>query len=326
MKKLLKYTMWTVAAIVALALGAWLWGYQVAMGRYEKQWSVHAADFPIPFPLTEDELAALRQDASDPLAGVDLEAIALERAIERGRHIVGSRTACNGCHAQDLGGGIVVDVPLVGRWVAPNLTSGEGSVTAGYTANDWDRAVRHAVRRNGQTSSMPSQEYLNLSDRELSDTVAYIVSMPPVNRDVGTVKFGPVFSFLIATDPHALVAYAIDHDKPHAVEPPVAAANAEMGEHIVQVCRGCHGLNLSGGKLAGDPNMPVVANLTPHESGLKSWSEADFMRAIREGVRKDGTAISEMMPWKAYRQMTDIEIRAMWAYLQTLSAVEKGSR
>lgn len=186
--------------------------------------------------------------------------------------------------------------------------------------------MRHAVRRNGPTSSMPSQEYLNLSDRELSDMVAYIRSVPPVNRDVGTVTFGPIFSFMIASDPGVLIAYAINHDKPHAIEPPAAASSAEMGEHIVQVCRGCHGLNLSGGKLPGDPNMPIVANLTPHESGLKSWREDDLIRAIREGVRKDGTAISEMMPWKAYRQMTDTEIKAMWAYLQTLPALEKGNR
>jgi hypothetical protein len=81
---------------------------------------------------------------------------------------------------------------------------------------------------------MPSQEYLNLTDHELSDIVAYIQSVPPVNR------------------------------------------------------------------LAGDPNMPIVANPTRHETGLKSWTEVDFMRSLREGVRKDGTAISEMMPWKAY--------------------------
>ncbi len=330
--RVLKYTAWTVALIVVLVLGAWLWAYLVATGRYEKQWTVHDTNFPIPFPLSEDELAALRQeaiaagaDANDPLAGADLEAIALKRAIERGRHIVDSRTTCTGCHGKDLGGATIVDLPLVARWVAPNLTSGEGSVTTGFTANDWDRAVRHAVRSNRQTSSMPSQDYLNLTDHELSDIVAYIRSFPPVDRDVGVVAFGPVFSFLIATDPNILLAYTIDHDKPHVVEPPVEAPSVEMGEHIVQVCRGCHGPALSGGKLAGDPNMPMVPNLTPHETGLKSWSEADFTRALREGIRQDGTAISQMMPWKAYRQMTDTEIKAVWAYLQTVPAVEKGN-
>jgi hypothetical protein len=108
---------------------------------------------------------------------------------------------------------------------------------------------------------------------------------------MGAVKLGPVFAYIIATDPEAFVASTIDHAKPHAVEPPAEAPSVQLGEHIVQVCRGCHGQQLSGGKLAGDPDMPIVANITPHETGLKSWNEADFIRALREGKRKDGTAI-----------------------------------
>jgi mono/diheme cytochrome c family protein len=209
--------------------------------------------------------------------------------------------------------------------VAPKPHLGDGSVTKGFTANDWDRAVRHGVRRNGRTSSMPVVEFVNLTDHELSDIVAYLRSVPPVNRDMGAVKLGPVFAFLIATDPKALGAFTIDHAKPHVVEPPVEAISVELGQHIVQVCRGCHGENLSGGKLAGDPDMPIVANLTPHETGLKTWNESDLIRAIREGKRKEGTEISRMMPWQAYGRMTDTELKAVWAYLQTVPPREKGN-
>src|SRR5262249_40250051 len=153
-----------------------------------------------------DELSALRAQrilagapADNPFAGVDLQALALERAIKRGRHLVDSRASCDGCHGKDFGGEAIIDVAVPGPWGAPDLTSGEGSVTRGFTANDWDRAVRHGVRRNGQSSSMPSGDFTNLSDHELSDIVAYIRSLPPVNRDKGPVKFGPVFAFLIAT-------------------------------------------------------------------------------------------------------------------------------
>jgi len=308
MKKALRYTLWTLAAVLVVGLGVYAWASQVAQSRYTTQWTVHTADFPIPFPLTD--------------AGGD----ALEVAIQRGQHLVDSRAGCKGCHGNDLGGAAVVDIPVVGHWVAPNLTAGKGSVVRDFTANDWDRAVRHAVRHNGQTSSMPAQEFVNLSDHELSDIVAYIRSLPPVDRDLGAVRFGPVFSFVVATDSNALAAFNIDHNKPHAIEPPDETAGAELGQHIVQVCSGCHGANLSGGKLNGDPNMPIVANLTPHATGLQAWTEEDFFRALREGIRKDGTAISPMMPWRAYAQMTDTEISAIWAYLQTIPAVEKGVR
>ena len=332
MKSILKYVGWGLAALLGVVLIAWFWANQVATSRYEQQWSVHKAEFPIPFPLGDADLASLRVERilagapeADPLAGADLQAVALERAIKRGMHIVNSRVACDGCHGSDFGGAAVVDIALVGHWVAPNLTTGEGSVTKGFTANDWDRAVRHGVRRNGMTSSMPSGDFANLTDHELSDIVAYIRSMPPVNRDMGAVKLGPVFAFMIATDPKAFTAATIDHDKAHVVEPPTESPSVELGQHIVQVCRGCHGPNLSGGTLAGDPNMPVVANITPHATGLKSWSEADFVRALREGKRKDGTAISKMMPWQAYGQMSDTELKAVWAYLQTVPPLEKGN-
>jgi mono/diheme cytochrome c family protein len=333
MKRFLKWTAWTVLVLVVVALGAYAWAYTVAMGKYRQQWTVHKVNFPIPFPLRDDELAALRADRiaagapkTDPLVGVDVQAIAHERAVRRGKHLVESRVGCNGCHGDDFGGRTIVDVAVVGHWVAPNLTSGPGGVTKGFTATDWDRAVRHGVRHNGQSSSMPSEEFVNLSDHELSDVVSYIKSVPPVDRDMGAVRLGPVFAFMVATDPKALPANTIDHDKPHVAEPPVETPSVELGQHIVQVCRGCHGPNLSGGKIAGDPNMPIVANLTPHETGLKGWTEADFLHALRDGRRKDGTEIAPQMPWKTYGQMSDTELKAEWAYLETVPPVEKGRR
>jgi mono/diheme cytochrome c family protein len=332
-KKFLKILGWTLLVLIVLAGGVYGWLYQKASARLHQHWDVAGHDFPIPFPLREDELAALRADrvaqganADDPLAGIDLDRIATERAVTRGQHLVESRLMCAGCHGADFGGNTIVDVAVVGHWVAPNLTSGEGSVTRAFTARDWDKAVRHGIKHTGETSSMPSSDFLNVTDRELSDVVAYIKSRSPVNRDMGTVRLGPVFAYLTVTDPNLLAAFTMDHAVPHAAEPPAAdVPSVELGQHIAQVCKGCHGPGLSGGKLAGDPNMPIVANLTAHETGLKGWTEADFLRALREGKRKDGSAISETMPWKAFGQMGDTELKALWAYIQTMPAREKGN-
>jgi mono/diheme cytochrome c family protein len=331
--KLLKILAWSLAGLVSVTLAGYGVAWAVAKSRYERTWVAHEADFPIPFPLSETELESLHGDRiaagpppADPLTDLDLEAVALERAIARGKRLIDTRVSCNACHGADFGGRAVIDVPIVGYWIAPNLTTGKGSATGDFTAADWDRAVRHGLRRGGRTSSMPSIEFVNLSDRELSDIVAYIRSRPPVDRDLGTVRLGPVFAFLLATNSEAFSAAEIDHAKPHATEPPPAGTSPDYGRHLVQVCRGCHGERLSGGKLKGDPNMPIVANLTPHETGLKDWTEGDFIRAMREGKRKDGTAISEYMPWKAYRQMGDTDLKAIYAYLRTLAPIEKGNR
>ena len=332
MKKVLKVVGLLLLALVVVALGAYAWASSVATSRYEKHWDVHDATFPIPWALSDADLDTLKREriaagapAKDPLAGVDLQAAALERAERRGERLVKSRIDCTSCHGADFGGGVVINVPVVGYWAAPNLTSGQGSVTRGFTAHDWDRAVRHGVRHDGRSSSMPCLDFANLSDRELSDLVVYIQSRPPVNKDVGRVRLGPVFAFLLATRPGQLSAFVIDHQKPHESEPPPEEPSAALGEHIVQVCRGCHGPNLSGGKLEGDPNMPIVANITPHETGLKAWTEADFVRAMREGTRPDGTDIKNAMPWLTYGRMSDTELAAVWAYLKTVPPLPKGN-
>lgn len=331
MRKLLKYVTWTVGVVLLLAIAIVAVARIIAGRKYNTRWTTHNVSFPIPFPLSAAELETLRAErlaagapAADPLAGVDLKTAALTRAIARGEHLVKTRVACNGCHGADLGGRVVIDQLIAGYWAAPNLTSGDGSVTRGFTAADWDRAIRHGVRHTGQSSSMPCLEFVNLSDHELADIVAYVQSRPPVNRTLNAIWIGPLFSFVVAFKSDTLLAFTIDHQKPHAAEPPVEAASVELGVHIAQVCRGCHGEHLSGGKVAGDPNMPIVANITPHETGLKGWTEADFFRALRDGKRKDGTAIRPQMPWKAYGQMNDVELKALWAYLQTVPPLEKG--
>lgn len=333
MKKLLKILGWSLVAIAGFAVVGYAVAWSIARSRYEREWVAHEVDFPIPFPLDAAELEAMRAErvadgaAPDhPLEGVDLRAVALDRAVARGERIVTVRAGCNGCHGADFGGRTLIDEWFIGYWAAPNLTSGKGSVASDFDASDWDLTVRHGLRHNRRTSTMPSVDFTNLSDRELSDVVAYIRSKPAVDNDLGPTRFGPVLAWVFATNPDFLATFDIDHAAAHAREPPVAAAPEEFGRHLVQVCRGCHGPGLSGGRIQGDPGMPFVANLTPHETGLKDWSEADFVRAFRQGRRPDGSVISEYMPWKQYGRMSDDELKAMYAYLRTVAAREKGNR
>lgn len=332
MRRWLRWLAWAFGAVIVLAAAFGLWAYVSAMRAYDRRWTPHVQSFAVPFPLDADDRAALARERvaagappADPLAGVDLDAAARARAIARGRHLVESRVGCNGCHGADFGGRVLIDSVFIGYWAAPNLTTGRGSVTRNFAAADWDHAVRHGLRHDLRTSSMPVQDFRNLSDHELSDIVSYIRSAPPVDREIAPVRLGPLFSIIVATDRDTnLVAYTIDQQKPHDAEPPPAASTITFGQHIAQVCTGCHGPTFSGGKVQGDPSMPVVANLTPDPTGLAGWTQADFFHALRDGVRKDGTSIAPAMPWKTYGQMSDVELEALWAYLRTLPPREKG--
>ena len=89
---------------------------------------------------------------------------------------------------------------------------------------------------------------------------------------------------------------------------------------------GCHNAVLSGGKIAaGDPSWPPAANLTPTGIGTR-YDEASFFKALRDGVKPDGAAINPAMPFRLTKEMTDDEIRAVWAYLKTVPAREFGAR
>ncbi len=59
-------------------------------------------------------------------------------------------------------------------------------------------------------------------------------------------------------------------------------------------------------------------NLTPHPDGLATWSDGEVMRAIREGVSRDGRPLLPWMPYHYYRDMSDDDARAVVAYLRTL--------
>jgi mono/diheme cytochrome c family protein len=105
------------------------------------------------------------------------------------------------------------------------------------------------------------------------------------------------------------------------------------GDYLVNgivACGNCHtprnadattnaDMRLAGGFLIEEPGIKAYApNITQdHETGIGSWSDEEIMRAIREGIRRDGTIIGPPMPIPSYREMSDSDIRAIVAYLRT---------
>ena len=279
--------------------------------------ATHTVDFPIPFPLDAGEAAGLGDEA----AGV----LAFERTVERGRHLVAARYACSECHGEDMGGGVMIDAPVIGRIFGPNLTGGSGSRVTSFTPADWDRIVRHGVLADGRPAAMPAEDFQRMSDQELSDIVAYIRTLPPVARAMPAPTFGPLGKVLMATGKLTLSADEIgSHDVAHAAVPPAAEASIEFGRHLAGVCTGCHGETLAGGPIVGgDPSWPAARNLTPHPDALGEWSYEQFVTAMREARRPDGTALLPPMSTVApfAQRMTDVELEALWLYLRTLPPV-----
>lgn len=76
---------------------------------------------------------------------------------------------------------------------------------------------------------------------------------------------------------------------------------------------------------AGPWGISYAANITPDDTGMGAWTEAQFIKAIREGKSKglEGTRpILPPMPWLLYRSMTDDDLKAVYAYLKTVKPIK----
>jgi len=73
------------------------------------------------------------------------------------------------------------------------------------------------------------------------------------------------------------------------------------------------------------PELNHIAsrNITPDpETGIGTWSDDEVARAIREGVRKDGSALFPIMPYPLFASMDDEDVKSIVVYLRTLPAVK----
>lgn len=238
-------------------------------------------------------------------------------AVARGRHIATTR-GCGDCHGSALAGSTAIDDPLIGTLHAPNLTpSGVGGT---YTDTDWIRALRHGIAPDGTPLVfMPSFEYYYLSDEDLGALIAYLKQLPPAGDQVNEPALGPMGRAMMVAGQgnFQLSAARIDHDAPRP-EAPEPGPTVAYGEYLAHSCGGCHGPDLSGGPISGaPPDWPPAANITPHNDGIGTWSKADFIRAMRQQERPDGSSIDPVMP-AVMGKMTDEELTALWTYLQSV--------
>jgi mono/diheme cytochrome c family protein len=112
--------------------------------------------------------------------------------------------------------------------------------------------------------------------------------------------------------------------------------DAKRGEYLVKAggCVGCHtedrkdAVAFAGGRALKTPFGTFYGpNITPHpEAGIGRWSEDDFIRAMREGVRPDGAHYFPAFPYPSYTKISDADLRDLWAFLQTIPPSNRASR
>jgi cytochrome c553 len=229
--------------------------------------------------------------------------------LARGAHLARGLAGCAECHGADFGGRVLAETPLF-RAVAPNLTRGTGSAIRDYTELDWSNAIVHGVNRKLRSLLlMPSKELASFADQDVEAMIAFLQTIPAVDRVPGASSVSPLGQVVIGLVGIPIFsAEEIDHRARRALAPQ-SGPTREYGSYLLNVCRGCHGPELQGG-IVIHPGAPPSANISP--AALATWSFSGFVRALREGKGRDGRVLDEAMPWRSMKSLSDDELRALW--------------
>ena len=114
------------------------------------------------------------------------------------------------------------------------------------------------------------------------------------------------------------------------IKPGDDIALIKKGEYLTKAgdCVACH--TVKGGKsFAGGLGMRTPfgtyysPNITPNKKyGLGSWTEQDFIKAMKKGVSKDGSHLFPVFPYIYYSKVTDEDLKAIWAYLKAIPSAD----
>jgi mono/diheme cytochrome c family protein len=248
--------------------------------------------------------------------------------LRLGKYLFESR-GCGECHAMDGRGKVLIDDPNGFHVRAPSIAPGPDSPVAAYAESDWVRAVRHGVDPKGRPLLiMPSEDYNRMNDGDFAALVGYTRSLPPAPGVPAVIRMPASLMAVYGVGGMHDAAGKIDHRLPPAAAVPVAAS-VEHGAYVANMCIGCHGPRLTGGKIPGaPPDWPPASNLTPGTGSAMprydTWEKLAAM--MRTGKRPDGSAVSKAMPFASLANMNDTDVQALHAFMKTLPARKAGDR
>lgn len=296
MRSSLKWFFWIVLVLLLLLVGAVLLGLQ--MGERKRMRVVPVQVAPVSY-------------TADPAA------------LAHGRYLFQTR-GCADCHGANGAGREFVNDGKGTRIAGSNITS--SGVVGNYTAEDWVRAIRHGVKPDGRpVLVMPSEDYNRFTDSDLAALVSYVRSLPPLAGGAAIVELPLPARVLYGFDLIPDAAQRINHTLAPST-PVTIGVTTEHGAYVANMCIGCHGEKLSGGRIAGGPpDWPPAANITPGEgSAMVRYKDADaFVTMLQTGKRPDGTSI-QVMPFESFSKMNEVDMRAIFAFLKAVPARPAG--
>jgi Cytochrome c len=263
--------------------------------------------------------------------------------LARGKYLVDGVTPCMDCHSPHdwtkhdapilpgmVGAGQDFSIlkGLPGHVVAPNITPDPQTGAGNWSDDALARAIREGIGHDGRTlfPMMPYEHFRDLSDENLASIIVYLRTLPAVRNPLPKTEIIFPVKYLIRSIPEPILS---------PVPPPDLSNQVKRGAYLVDIagCSDCHtpqdahgqriaGMEFGGGQIFDGPWGRVAsANLTPDPSGIPYYDEALFVKTIRTGY-VEARPLNPIMPWHIYRNMTDGDLNAIFAYLKTLKPVK----
>ena len=261
--------------------------------------------------------------------------------LARGEYLVEAVSSCMDCHSphdwtqhdapiltgmKGAGQDFSFLKNLPGHIVAPNLTPDLETGSGKWSDDALARAIREGIGHDGRTlfPLMPYQHFRQLSDEDLASIVVYIRSLTPVRNPLPRTQVVFPVKYLISNVPQPLMS---------RISAPDLSTPVKRGAYLVNAaaCSDCHtpqkqgqpiqGMDFAGGFILEGPWGKVAsANLSHDPSGIPYYDEATFVDTIRTGYM-GARKLSQIMPWHVFRNMTDEDLKSIFAYLTTLPPV-----
>ncbi|MGL5736170.1 MAG: c-type cytochrome [Beijerinckiaceae bacterium] len=285
-------------------------------------------------------LIAMQPTVFSLLRGRSFTALAGAPNLDNGKNLFWAG-GCSSCHATEnqpdrtlLGGGHALKSPF-GTFYVPNISSHPRDGIGAWSVEQFARAMVEGVSPNGSHyyPSFPYASYQKMTDADLRDTFAFIKTLKPVEGKIRDHDLP--FPFNIRLTLGGWKWLFLD-GKPFT---PVANASAEFnrGAYLTEGaghCAECHsprnpiGGIMGGMRLAGGPDPEGkggwIPNLTPHETGLKSWSKGAIAAILSSGMKEDGDFVGGSMASvsKNWANVSKDDVNAVAEYLKNITPIE----
>lgn len=149
---------------------------------------------------------------------------------------------------------------------------------------------------------------------------------------------GGIIAFVLTVAAAAVFPACAQRQPETGAQTTAAMTAVQRGEYLTVVmgCNDCH----TPGTVYGAPNFTRIlagselgwqgpwgvsyaSNLTPDpETGIGTYTDAEIERALRSGVKKDGSPIKPPMPWPNYTRLSAEDMSAIIAYLRSIPPVK----